>query len=373
MAYALTTLEAQQATECARLLAMPFEFGGLEEWSREFGARLSRVLGADGISLAIPDRDRLYAYSDGLPPGTVGKYIEVHLVNECERRWRLLSRQLEFGTWSRRLLWGSNGSDILRSAYWNDFVVPARAFDTIGVSTAIDAHPGVANLQFYHERARGRKFGERGMAILRTIYPAFASAIRSVVALRAHHDQLAVFADTLSVGVIVTSLDARIVHRNLRFERMLAEETERLKLEDEIWRRIERFRRQWRSRDHLMPRAPSGPSSDVVRTTRASYRISTCSLATALFRGTGAIATTVERLGPPPFPAALLRERFGLTTRELETARLLAEGKGNPEIASTLGVSVFTARHHTESVMLKLSVRTRAQVGALVAQLPTGG
>ena len=55
-----------------------------------------------------------------------------------------------------------------------------------------------------------------------------------------------------------------------------------------------------------------------------------------------------------------------LTRREAEVAALLAGGGSNADIAVTLGISPHTARRHTESVMLKLRARTRAQVGPIL-------
>jgi DNA-binding response OmpR family regulator len=72
----------------------------------------------------------------------------------------------------------------------------------------------------------------------------------------------------------------------------------------------------------------------------------------------------------PPRPAALsdeaLRERYGLTARQTEVARLLAEGCSNAEIATRLEMSYYTARNHTEQVLGKLGVPSRAAVGALL-------
>jgi DNA-binding CsgD family transcriptional regulator len=58
--------------------------------------------------------------------------------------------------------------------------------------------------------------------------------------------------------------------------------------------------------------------------------------------------------------------RLRLTRREAEVAALLAGGGSNADIAVTLGISPHTARRHTESVMLKLRARTRAQVGPIL-------
>jgi DNA-binding response OmpR family regulator len=69
--------------------------------------------------------------------------------------------------------------------------------------------------------------------------------------------------------------------------------------------------------------------------------------------------------GTPPDDGELL-ERFGLTGRQAEVARLLSDGMSNDEIAQHLGISPHTARNHTEHVMRKLGAGSRARVGALL-------
>ncbi|MCK8678738.1 response regulator transcription factor [Streptomyces lichenis] len=61
------------------------------------------------------------------------------------------------------------------------------------------------------------------------------------------------------------------------------------------------------------------------------------------------------------------RERLAaLTERELDTARAVAEGLGNPEIAGRLGISVATVKAHITSLFGKLSVANRVQIALLV-------
>ncbi|MEW5931760.1 MAG: response regulator [Gemmatimonadota bacterium] len=95
-----------------------------------------------------------------------------------------------------------------------------------------------------------------------------------------------------------------------------------------------------------------------------------------LFARIAALLRRASRFAPPadaaeaPASAALadeaLRERFGLTARQVDVARLLGEGHTNHEIAEKLGVSYFTVRSHTEQVLAKLGVASRAAVGALL-------
>ena len=61
-----------------------------------------------------------------------------------------------------------------------------------------------------------------------------------------------------------------------------------------------------------------------------------------------------------------LRDRYGLTERQIEVARLLSLGHSNAEIGEALGISVLTARNHADQIMLKLGASTRSRVGAIV-------
>ena len=51
-------------------------------------------------------------------------------------------------------------------------------------------------------------------------------------------------------------------------------------------------------------------------------------------------------------------------------ARLLAEGHDNASVANALGIRGTTARHYTETVLLKLGVRSRAAVAAALLGAP---
>ena len=58
-------------------------------------------------------------------------------------------------------------------------------------------------------------------------------------------------------------------------------------------------------------------------------------------------------------------EQLGLTTREIEVLRLVAEGRSNGEIAGELFISPKTASVHVSNILSKLGVRSRVEAAAL--------
>jgi LuxR family transcriptional regulator, quorum-sensing system regulator BjaR1 len=74
----------------------------------------------------------------------------------------------------------------------------------------------------------------------------------------------------------------------------------------------------------------------------------------------------VRALGPPakfPVPPA------GLSEREIECLRLVAQGASDAEIAESLGVAASTAHGHVEGARRKLQAKSRAQATALAVSL----
>ncbi|HEU4793300.1 MAG TPA: response regulator transcription factor [Nitrolancea sp.] len=70
-------------------------------------------------------------------------------------------------------------------------------------------------------------------------------------------------------------------------------------------------------------------------------------------------------------------EPEGLTERETDVLRLLAEGKANKEIARLLGIGERTVKSHVSSILAKLGVQSRTQAAlyatraGLVSKQPT--
>ena len=58
-----------------------------------------------------------------------------------------------------------------------------------------------------------------------------------------------------------------------------------------------------------------------------------------------------------------------LTQREMEVARLAAQGQRNSEIANELHISVLTVESHLKHIYSKLKIRSRTELGRLIRDL----
>jgi DNA-binding NarL/FixJ family response regulator len=87
------------------------------------------------------------------------------------------------------------------------------------------------------------------------------------------------------------------------------------------------------------------------------------------------VAAALEDTVPPEQrkPAVTSGEdAFELTARELEVAKLVADGLSNPAIAAALFVSVATVKTHVSHILGKLGLRSRVQLAAWVADHSPG-
>jgi len=71
------------------------------------------------------------------------------------------------------------------------------------------------------------------------------------------------------------------------------------------------------------------------------------------------------RVDLPAASQAAAPTRYGLTEREFEVLRLVADGRGNRDIAAELFISPKTASVHVSNILAKLGVTTRVQAAAV--------
>jgi DNA-binding CsgD family transcriptional regulator len=155
------------------------------------------------------------------------------------------------------------------------------------------------------------------------------------------------------------------IHASAALERTLAADPERPALERHL-RGLARVVGGLRANRWAASHAVGQTGERTVATHRGHYRLS-ASLAGEPDPLAG-VLVLLEPLFREPLTNDELRERFDLTTREIRVARQIADGLRNDAIASRLGISPHTARRHTERILEKLGIASRAQVPERVSR-----
>jgi DNA-binding CsgD family transcriptional regulator len=359
---ALSGTDQASLASVHRCLLSPLDHEHLDAWRQRVCRDIKELLGADKATFALPLPGMEPYFSEEVDQGTKSAYPD--RAEPLERRWSVFQRGCELQVYSRDQLFRPNLAAFYRSEYYNELIVPAACHDTVGLSCALEGRPGpttVAHLLLHHERPTGRPFGERGLALLRLLYPAFEAGVRTCQRLGMHRRSLASLLDGLSEGLFICDREGRVVHENVALSGLLAREPDSALIREEL--RV--VARALAASLAGSPVKPARLDRDL-RTAQGRYRIRGSLVGETVLGGGASVLVSLERLTPElPAPEAL-RERFGLTRREAQVARLIADGRSNAAIAETLFISPHTARHHTEHIMQKLGAKSRAGIGAMI-------
>lgn len=158
-------------------LLTPAAHEDLYAWRSSFVRSIGTALGADWGLSVIRDPRVVESFSPDKPRAV--EYIGRS--EPFEREIAIWQRQAELGVWNRPMLWGKYLEAMYRSSYYNEFARPLRAFDTIGLTIHQAGQP-LTSLHFMHQSPRGRKFGKRGLMLLKLLEPAMR--VGSAAALR---------------------------------------------------------------------------------------------------------------------------------------------------------------------------------------------
>lgn len=347
----MTSTEQRTFATLSTILLSPQDYD-VDSWRSAVNRAARTLLGADCVSFMLPTPEGIHLYSDEWPPEIPNAYPR--RVAEADRAHGFWSRQILAGAWTRRRIYPRA---MYRSSYYQDFVVPARAFDAIGITIQCPAGK-LAGVLLHHTTRGGRRFGDRGVDILRMLLPAFSAGVRMQQRLEAVDCELTQAIDRINTMIFVVRSDGRLLHANPSAVAVLTERSAH------CWRDALStiVRAECRAR-RLGDASPVGSLHVVID---------------GLFRQID-VTFTVNGFEPEPVAVVGVRtdpnlatpscERHPrlcvpLTIQEARVAKLLVDRKSNREVADLLEISEHTARHHTESVMQKLDVRSRRDIAS---------
>jgi DNA-binding CsgD family transcriptional regulator len=78
----------------------------------------------------------------------------------------------------------------------------------------------------------------------------------------------------------------------------------------------------------------------------------------------GDIAVSIKEIGTD---IVAFKERYGLSTREIQVAELVLRGLSNSRIAEKLGITAATTKKHLSRIFEKVGVDSRAQLSSKLA------
>jgi DNA-binding CsgD family transcriptional regulator len=249
-----------------------------------------------------------------------------------------------------------------------DWAVPHRFLDIVGMSFDPVPDAPFACLHLMHDRDHGAHdpepsgaFGSRGVTLLGLLLPAFKAGVRAHLTLLTYQRTLASVLDAVPDGIAVYSNGGEC--RNRALLALLAADPERDRIERSLCDMARRF---W-------PTAQSYESGSMMAsvgfsTTLSRYRLQ-ANYTTALGTSGACLLLLLQRLTNALPSPQILRERWHLTAREAELVPRLCAGHTARTIATALGISPHTARRHTEAVLRKLGVSSRALIAAKLTSM----
>lgn len=358
MALRLSDRDLSALTAAMTVMLTPFCYPDGEQWRSAVCSALTNPMHSNGASfaLAVPNEpfiagppDLVSALQALLPPPD-------WMLKGFERR-----RQLGLNV--------AGFSDIhdvefvKRTPFYNDVVIPTRLFAPLIVAADFPGLPLPAVLGFtFDDEVVAAKELPRNKEMLKLLVPAFLGSVATHIQLGRQRATLASVLDSMSVGVTIVDVDGKVVDENQAMKTLMASDPERNRVRAAV-------RQVSLGVANIVARRKS-PSwekqSEVaeVSTASARYRIKATFAWGGLLHNRDAVLALTEGRPLHTLDSDQLESRFGLTGREIETAQLMARGHSNREIAAALSISVNTARRHSEHVLLKLDVHSRAAVAA---------
>lgn len=358
MSITLSSSDLAQLEGAITTLVSPLHFERVTDWRLASRIAVERAIGADRSAGMLPcDGEPLGECHPDLLPA-INEYVSYYHTLDVGLQVRRRELGLEVCHWSTVY----DMKELVETEIYNDFSQPHGMLDCTGMVYDFDPALPPAALLYYHEREESKPFGERGLALLRLLMPAFKAGVHACLSLATQRAALGALFDRMEGGFACFDAHGHLVQQNTGMTKLLAAEPEREKLRAQMSGIADTMGASVRRTARHVRADVAIPPWREIRTSSGNYRMSVSLLPAGLLATHSMIVVALNRVDPHQRSDAQLRAQFALTPREIQIARLLAARRGSAEIASALGVSVHTIRRHTERVLMKLGVHSRMEV-----------
>ena len=362
MRLSLAPSELDRLTDLVEALHSPFDYPDVDAWRHSVNHHARLLLDAHKVVFMLPGAGHAPVYCQRLDPEAGRAYVEYY------HRFDVAGGvALERGIPVASLVELHGRDAFYASEYYNDFMRVWDCNHSVGMTTRMDAEPGFAYMAVLRDRYEDPPFDARARAFMRLILPAFQAGVRTYLRLASDRSLLAAILDASGKRLLLCNARGEPLQGSAALEETLLADPEREAIERGL-REVARAAAEVGSHVAGIAQAALGNAGEgVVATARGAYRLS-ASIAGDHGPPPHGVLVLVEPLFREPLADHELCERYRLTLQEIRIARALAEGLRNAEIARRLGISPHTVRRHTEHVLDKLGVASRAQVAERISR-----
>jgi len=363
----LSPTDRRQLHRASDTMLRPFEYDTPSDYLKAIAAEVRPLLGAfAAVSGSRAPDGTVAIVSDDWPPATLAAFAEWKLKDAGTER--AIAAGLEVSS-MRRMIgddWAGYEQDPMVRAWYK----PNEVHDAAAYLLHWPEDDALVMVEWQGRTFGTPRLGEEGEWILSMLLPSLKAGTRLLYSLGQHRFRLAADMDALGVAMWVCDGGGGLLHESTEVARILAGDPEASVVRGEV---------------PVVARAVGGPSGRgrrrsgdsvaagvhrVIETRRARYRLSAALATHDMHFGLTDVLVTLSRLPEHAVrtePADPIQE---MSPREREVASLLARGARNAVIAATLGISPHTVRRHTERVLAKLGVESRAEVAAKLHGMP---
>lgn len=363
MTVTLGSRDISQLQKTLEAILTPAASPSPEEWGKAVMLEVSRLLRADQALFALPLDTTVHITGIGERTAEAARQYE----SDYWRTDFLLGQRrkqlgLEVHHQSQLYKDGETKHDVL----FNEWCIPNKLLDTLGMAVEIPGAPIPAGVNVYHDGG-SKPFGERGQTLMHLLLPAFKASVRSFGELARAKESLSEMIDKMANGACVIGDSGEILHSNSALERLYEAEVDKMPLRSAISRIGSNIRAVSRNATN----ANTGYGSMIERITTKSntYEIRGTRLPLPGIFPTAVAFIVVEAAQRRGDVLITMKEKFHLTQREIEVAVLLSKRLRAAEVASRLGISTHTVRHHTEKIFQKTGVSSRHVIADLFERL----
>jgi DNA-binding CsgD family transcriptional regulator/PAS domain-containing protein len=337
---------------------------GADRWRRAVLHALRTLADADKGALVLWTPKGPVGYGDGLTPEALAAEGGGGVFAVLDRA-RVRARALGIEAWSMGQLWNRKEWELLEHQCGGTLSEPLH--DAVGLSFNLAFHDTDVCLTLFQDRPGAREAANQRRSLLEMILPGFRAGLEGHLGGPNTLDYLASAMDVVGQALVLFDLDGREIRHNPVLRRMLAQDQESARLRAYIREVAVAVQMSLTEGKGMGGSSRSDGTRREVATSTAAYRLRGNAVGTNSAAHPIAVLISLDRVAfQIPAPDSL-RARYGLTLRELQVASLLMHRLSNAEIARMLCISTHTARHHTESVLTKLGVRSRQALRRLIS------